>query len=185
MPRPLYAAAGGRSGTRFVPPASPTPSLYLALDADTAHREGNQRFYKLLAVGGGGLVETGGLRADEVVLLTVFVDAARLLDTRDGGVQAAVGGSPAELAGVWAGVPDAPAQRLGHAVAADGGFDGLVYDSVRNPGRACLVLFPDRFGPGTRVDFRSTTPGLADARLPPVAAPATQPAASPPLDRVQ
>src|SRR5713101_1608186 len=42
--RPLFAAGGEAVGSRYVLPGGPA-TLYVAFDADTAHREGNQVFY--------------------------------------------------------------------------------------------------------------------------------------------
>src|SRR4051812_21001062 len=81
--RPLFAAGGGGAGSRYVPPHGP-PVLYAALDLDTAHREGNQPFYQTAATPAGpALVRAGGLRPDPVVVIGVFLRAARLLDLRD------------------------------------------------------------------------------------------------------
>src|SRR5947199_6373133 len=64
--QPLFMAAGGVAGTRYVPPGGPQ-SLYLAIDADTAHREGNQTYFQTASTAAGlVLVKAGALRPDPV-----------------------------------------------------------------------------------------------------------------------
>ncbi len=165
--KPLFAAPGGAAGTRFVPPGSPTRSLYLAADPDTAYREGNQDFYRTAGtLPGQTLLLTGGLRAAAVVLVSVYARLSRLLDTRDPTIQAQLRTTPDELAAGWLGVTDAPTQRLGHAMHQDGEYEGLMYKSVQHPGHDCLVLFPDRLLKTSAVHFRSDVPPLKDAELP-------------------
>ncbi len=160
--RPLYAAGGGAAGSRYVIPNGP-PALYAALDADTAHREGNQPFYQALnAPAGPALRRAGGLRPDPVVLLGIHIRAAHLLDLRDPGIHPHLGvQGPAELLGAWRGVPNAPTQVLGDTVFRDGHFEGVLYPSAQNPGHDCLVLFPDRLLRGSRVDCVDALTGLA------------------------
>lgn len=161
-PSPLHAA--GSNGSRFVPAGRSYPSLYAAFDAETAHREGNQPFYAVLARG----VGPGGLNPpEEAVMIGVRFKLGRILDLRDREIQARLGTSAEELAGGWKLVPDAPTQILGDAVHASGDFEGLLYSAVRNPGGTCLVVFPDRLIEGSIVDFRSRTPGVPSARLAP------------------
>src|SRR6266508_2079842 len=61
MARPLFTAPASPGGTRYVLPNGP-PALYAALDADTAHREGNQAFYQTAGQPGGlALIRAGAL----------------------------------------------------------------------------------------------------------------------------
>ena len=166
VPDPLFAPAAGALGSRFVPPNRPTKGLYLAEDAETAHREGNQVFYQAHAkMYGGGLGYDELLPPAEVVLIGVMVIASRLLNVRDPEVQARLGTSAEELASPWKTVDDAPTQRLGDLLASDGGFEGLIYESVQCPSHSCLVLFPDCLGGGSLIAFRSRTVGVPSGQI--------------------
>ena len=78
--QPLYAPSGGPIGTRYVAPGGPK-SLYLALDAETAHRELNGDFFKLAATPLGALqVQDGLLRPIPSVVLGIHVDVMHVLD---------------------------------------------------------------------------------------------------------
>ncbi len=164
--QPLLAAAGGAYGSRFVRPNGPA-ALYAALDADTAHREGNQPYYQAATTPAGqALLAAGGLRPDPVAMIGAHVRASRLLDLRDPltrlqlGIQAVT-----EILAPWKGVPNAPTQVLGDAVFHDGHFEGIVYPSATNPGHDCLVLFPSRFLTTSRIDVFDPLTGLV-AQLP-------------------
>jgi hypothetical protein len=81
--QPLFAAPGGLAGSRYIPPNGPA-ALYLAFDADTAHREGNQPYYQTAATPAGpALLHAGGLRPDPLVVIGVHVRLSHLLDLRD------------------------------------------------------------------------------------------------------
>jgi RES domain-containing protein len=164
--QPLFAAAGGVTGSRYVLPQGPM-ALYTAFDADTAHREGNQIFYQAAnAAAGPALVRAGALRPDAVVLIGTHVRVSRLLDLREPAVRASLGIlTLSELAGPWRFMPNAPTQLLGDTVFNDGQFEGMVYPSAQNPGHDCLVLFPARLLPPSRVDFADPVTQLT-ARLP-------------------
>jgi RES domain-containing protein len=164
-PSPLYAAMPGRLGTRYVSSGTGIPSLYLATEVETAHREGNQPFYESLLAMPPGPV--GLVWPDEVSVIGVQVRLGRILDVRDVAVQMKLGTSMSELRGPWKRIPDAPTQRLGAAVEADGEFEGLLYPSARHDGGSCLVVFPKIVKKGDFVEFRSTTGVLPDARLGP------------------
>ncbi len=163
VPAPLFAAESGVLGTRFVPPNRPIASLYLAWEAETAHREGNQAHYQ--AVEKAGVDFSGVAPPDEVALIGVRIRARALLDVRSAGVRDRVGTTEDELRSRWKTVTDAPTQRLGEAVYRAGAFEGMIYQSAQNPCGSCLVLFPDRHGPGSSVEFKSKAPGVPDARL--------------------
>ena len=166
IPNALFASPAGSLGSRFVPPHRPTRSLYLAEDAETAHREGNQAFYRALGYLYGGRIGSDALLPpEEAVLIGVLVIAARLLNLRDPEIRARLETSADELASPWKTVPDAPTQRLGDVLVADGGFEGLIYESVQCPSHTCLVVFPDRLGPDSRIAFRSRTDGVPSALL--------------------
>jgi RES domain-containing protein len=154
---PLFAAAGGAAGSRYVLPNGPA-ALYAAFDADTALREGNQAFYQAaLGPAGQALIQANGLRPDPVVVLGVHVRVTRLLDLRDPLTRLQLGiQSVVEIVGPWKGVPNAPTQVLGDAVHGDGQFEGIVYPSVQNPGHECLVVFPSRLDPKSRINFADT-----------------------------
>ncbi len=163
---PLFAAPGGPAGTRYVQPNGPA-ALYAAFDADTAHREGNQTFYQTAATPSGrALLQLGGLRPDPVVLVGVHVRVSRLLDLRDYYIRLQLGiPTVTELLGPWKGVLNAPTQTLGDAVYSDGQFEGILYPSVQNPGRDCLVVFPSRLDPNSQLRFADSITGIA-ATLP-------------------
>jgi RES domain-containing protein len=166
--QPLFAAPGGAAGSRYVQPHGPA-ALYAALDADTAHREGNQAFYQLAANPPGQLlIGAGGLRPDPVVLIGAYVRGWRLLDLCDPvtclrlGIQAT-----SELLGPWRGVPNAPTQVLGDAVFNNGQYEGIIYPSAQHAGHSCLVLFPARLlAPVSLVHFFDPVTGLAAQRPP-------------------
>jgi RES domain-containing protein len=163
---PLFAAAGGAAGSRYVRPGGPA-ALYLSFDADTAHREGNQPYYQAARTPGGlALIQAGGLRPDPVVLIGAYVSATRLLDLRDPVVRLQLGiAAVTEILGPWKGVANAPTQVLGDAVFNDNYFEGLLYPSVQNPGHDCVVLFATRLAAGSQIDFVDLTTRLA-AHLP-------------------
>ncbi len=163
--QPLLAAAGGATGSRFILPQGPV-ALYTAFDAGTAHREGNQVFYQTAsAAAGPALMRAGGLRPDPVVLIGTHVRVSRLLDLRDPAVRQSLGTTVGELVGPWRLIPNAPTQILGNTVFNDGQFEGIAYPSAQNPGHDCLVLFPARLLPASRVDFSDAVTQLA-AHLP-------------------
>jgi RES domain-containing protein len=161
--QPLFAAPGGLAGSRYIPPNGPA-ALYLAFDADTAHREGNQPYYQTAATPAGpALLHAGGLRPDPLVVIGVHVRLSHLLDLRDAltrlqlGIQAVT-----EILAPWKGVAHASTQVLGDAVFNDGHFEGIVYPSVQNPGHDCLVVFPARRLAASRLDFFDPVTGVAD-----------------------
>ncbi|WP_337176537.1 RES family NAD+ phosphorylase [Paludisphaera sp.] len=159
-PSPLYCS--GSIGSRFAPDGHAFRCLYAALDAETAHREGNQAFYAVRSLG----VRPADLKPpDEVVMIGVRFSLRRVLDLGDPSVRDRLGTSAAELAGRWKLVPDAPTQRLGAAVHDSRAFDGLAYPSVQNPGAVCLVVFPDTLAKESFIDFRSRTPGVPNVRM--------------------
>lgn len=161
-PSPLYTS--GADGSRFRRHGQPYPCLYAALDAETAHREGNQPFYAALARG----VSVDRLKPpEEVVMIGVRFKLGRMLDVRDREIQARLDTSDAELASPWKLAADAPTQRLGDAVHASEDFEGIIYSSVRNPGGTCFVVFPDRLADGSLIEYRSRTAGVPDVRLGP------------------
>ena len=165
VPAPLYAARSGLVGTRFMPPNRPIAGLYLAGAAETAHREGNQPFYRASRIPG---LDTGDvIPPDEVVLIGVRVRLrlAAILDVRSAEIATRLETSEAELRSPWKTVPDAPTQRLGEAVFESGLFEGLAYRSAQHEGGSCLLIFPDRLRAGSFVEFRSRTLGVPDARL--------------------
>ena len=164
--KPLFSAAAGAAGSRYVPPNGP-PALYAALDADTEHREGNQVFCQAAnSPAGPALLRAGGLRPTPSVLIGVHVRASRILDFRDDATRLRLGiQAIAELLGPWRGVPNAPTQVLDEAVFKDGRFEGLLFPSAQNGGRDCVVLFPARLQRPSRVDFYDLTTNLA-AQLP-------------------
>lgn len=154
--RPLFTAAGTVS--RYAPPGGPA-ALYVALDADTAYREGNQDFYRVLSAPGGAgqaLAVAGGLRPEPLALLGIHVSVGRLLDLSNVSVRQHLGiAADAEVLVPWKGVPaPTPTQALGQAVFGDGSFEGLLYPSAQNLGSRCLVLFPARLLAASRVDFQ-------------------------------
>jgi hypothetical protein len=163
IPAPLFAARSGLIGTRFVPPNRPIASLYVATEAETAHREGNQPYY--LASRMPGLAPSNLGPPEEVVIIGVRVRIGALLDLRSRAIMDRLETTPNELLSPWKTVLDAPTQRLGEALYEEGAFEGLVYNSAQNPGGSCLVIFPDRLDPISSIEFRSRTPGVPDARL--------------------
>ncbi len=162
-PEPLHAATAGPLGTRFVPPSRPTRTLYVAFEVETAHREGNQAYYQTSKALGSD--PTRLPPPDEVVLLGLFVRLARMLDVRDPEVLGRLAATPEELTAPWKLVADAPTQRLGTAVEADGDFESIVYQSAQHPDGSCLAIFPDRIAAGSVVEYRSRTPGIPSASL--------------------
>ncbi len=141
-------------------------SLYLAEDAETAHREGNSIFYRTLQyMYGGGIGYDQLLPPEESVLIGVMVIASRLLNLRDSSVQARLQTSPQELGSAWKTVMDAPTQRLGEAVLINGGFEGLIYESVQCPNHTCLVMFPELLSHESRIVFHSRTIGVSSVSI--------------------
>ncbi len=163
--QPLFCAAGGTAGSRYVPPHGPA-ALYLALDADTAYRDLNQAFYQTgKGPTGRTLVRTGLLRPVPCVTLGVHVRVSRLLNlTRSGpnwrAVRALLGirtRSNTELLGPWVGVPNAPTQVLGKETFESELFEGIMYPSAQNLNHTCLVIFRDRLLPSSWVHFHDAT----------------------------
>lgn len=162
--RPLFTAMGGVTGSRYVRPNGPA-ALYLALDADTAHREGNQTYYQTASTPvGQALIQLGALRPDPVTVLGAQVRVSRLLDLRDAITRLQLGiNSVAEILGPWKAIPNAPTQVLGDTVFNDGHFEGILYPSAQNPGHDCLVLFSALLQPAaSSVDFTDPVTGLAE-----------------------
>lgn len=149
--QPLFAVAGGASGSRYVRRNGPA-AWYAAFDADTAHREGNQAYYQTHASAAGqALIRAGALRPDPVVILGVHIHTFRLLDLRDALVRLQLGiQTVLEILMSWKGILNAPTQVLGEAVFHDGHFEGIVFPSAQNPGHDCVVLFPTRLLATTR-----------------------------------
>jgi hypothetical protein len=163
-PAPLFASLPGKQGSRFMPPGEPISALYAAFEAETAHREGNPDFYQIL--GDPGLDLSTIAPPEEVVLIGIHMRLVSLLDVRSDEIASRLETTGEELTSPWRMIPDAPTQRFGLAVHGDGGYEGLIYQSAQHVGGSCLVLFPDRLMSGSRVLFRSRTPGVPDARLP-------------------
>jgi len=89
--QPLYTAAGGATGSRYVAPGGPQ-TLYVALEADTAFRELNQFFLGLAASPlGATQVVSGLLRPAPYVTLGIHVELTRVLDLTDLGVRRHLG----------------------------------------------------------------------------------------------
>ena len=162
-PDPLFAAIPGPLGTRFLPPNHQARSLYVASNAETAHREGNQIFYQTSKTPGSD--PSTLFPPTEAVLISVHLHLDRVLDLRDPEIMARLKTDALELVSPWKSVRRAPTQRLGAAVEAAGGFDGILYDSAQNPGNSCFMILPDRLTPGSFVDFQSRTSGIPDTRL--------------------
>ncbi len=158
----LFAAGGGVAGSRYVAPNGPA-ALYAALDADTAHREGNQTFYQTAnSAAGQALLGAGGLRPDPVVLIGAHVRAVSIMDLRDNATRLTLGiHVVAELLAAWRGIPNAPTQVLGHAVFKDGHFEGILFPSAQNANHDCLVLFPAQLQAASSVTFFDATTNLA------------------------
>jgi RES domain-containing protein len=167
--QPLFCAPAGLAGSRFVAPNGPA-ALYLAFDADTAYEEFNQDFFRVARVPNGrALVRAGGLRPAPSATLGVHLRLSRLLSLafplpRWHATRSALGISTlsdAEVTQPWAGLANAPTQRLGTEVFNDGFFEGIVYPSARNPRHHCVVVFRDRLLPGSRIDFSDAATALA------------------------
>jgi hypothetical protein len=163
-PDPLFASLPGRQGSRFVPPGESISVLYAAFEAETAHREGNPDFYQIL--GDPGLDLSTIIPPEEVVFIGIHIRLSSLLDVRLDEIASRLETTGGELTSPWRMIPDAPTQRLGLAVHGSGDFEGLIYRSAQHAGGSCLVLFPNRLMPGSRVFFRSRTLGVPDAGLP-------------------
>ena len=99
-------------------------------------------------------------------MIGVHVRVSRLLDLRNPLTRLQLDIlNVLEILGPWKGVPNAPTQVLGEAVYNDNYFEGIVYPAVQNPGHDCLLIFPNRLLPTSRVDFFDTITKLA-AHLP-------------------
>ncbi len=158
VPRPLYDLGAPRSGARFTPKGG-APALYLAEDHATALQE-------MLQVGAhAGLKPVFGMSA--LVLFQVSVQLASVLDLTDAGVPKAIRTNAKELAGPWR-LPVSgkrpPTQALGAAVATNGRFDGMLFQSTKGPGR-CLVAFTANLRPPAFVEIRDPSSKLVE-RLP-------------------
>jgi len=165
--QPLFTAAGGLVGSRYVAPGGPE-SLYVALAADAAFREFNQDFLALAATPlGAQQVVDGLLRPPPLVTLGIHIDVAHVLDLTRGGVRRQLGTALPELTGRWRNVLNAPTQVLGAVVFASTRFQGILYPSAQHPSRDCLVVFRPRLAasPPASVDFRDGPCHLA-AQLP-------------------
>jgi hypothetical protein len=167
--QPLSCAAAGPAGCRFVAPHGPA-ALYLALDATTAYEEFNRDFFRVArTLPGQGLARSGHLRPDPCATLGIHCRVSLLLCLafpfpRWHATRVALGISTlavAELTQAWAGFPNAPTQVLGTEVFNDNFFEGIIYPSARNQGHHCIVVFPDRLLPGSRVHFSDATTAIA------------------------
>jgi hypothetical protein len=112
------------------------------------------------------LVRAGALRPDPAVLIGARSRLGRVLDLRDPITRRQLDiRLVSELLGPWRGVPAAPPQLLGDAVFSDGFFESILFPSAQHLGHDCVVVFPARLQPGSRIEFTDTTTGLDD-RLP-------------------
>ena len=169
MSNPLF---GVLKASRYVPDQGAFLSLYFALDAETAYREGNQEFYRLIgSPAGEQLAKAGALRPEPLWSVGTHIQMARMLDLRLGFVRTALGiVSDADIQMPWNAVSAAtPTQVLGKAVHADGFFEGIVFPSLQNSGGVCVVAFPDRLLPTSHIDYRGfvgPSGVMPDRRLP-------------------
>jgi RES domain-containing protein len=167
--QPLFCAAAGPAGSRFVAPNGPA-ALYMALDADTGYEEFNQGFFRVARTARGRqLVRAGRHRPDPCVVLGIHVRVSRLLSLAYPfrnwhPTRAALGIntlSDAEVTQPWAGIANAPTQVLGTEVFNDAFFEGILYPSARNPGHNCIVVFRDRLLPTSRIRFSDVVTAIA------------------------
>ncbi len=99
-------------------------------------------------------------------MIGAHIRASRLLDLRDPLTRLQLGiHSVTEIIAPWKGVPNAPTQVLGDTVFNDAYFEGIVYPSAQHPGHDCVVFFPTRLLPASRIDFFDPITKLA-AQLP-------------------
>jgi RES domain-containing protein len=168
-PQPLFCAAAGPAGSRFVAPSGPA-ALYVALDADTAYQEFNQDFFRVARTPPGRrLVRAGRLRPDPCVMLGVHFRVSRLLNLaspirRWHATRTALGintSSDAEITRPWAGLANPSTQVLGTEVFGGNFFEGIIYPSARSPGHNCIVVFRDRLLPTSRIHFSDAATAIA------------------------
>lgn len=166
---PLF---GVFKASRFVPDQGAFLSLYFALDAETAVREGNQEFFRLLGTTAGNqLAKAGALRPEPLWMVGMHLQLTRMLDLRLSTVRAALGiGSDSDIQMPWIAAPTlTPTQLLGQAVHAGGYFEGIVFPSVQRAGGDCIVAFPDRLAPTSHIDYRGfigPSGTMPDRRIP-------------------
>jgi RES domain-containing protein len=152
---PLFAAAGGTTGSRYVPPHGPAAALYTAPGMETAYREMNQDFYAALAGPGSAVAAAGGLRPDPAVLIGVHLDVSRLLDLRVPAVLQLLNTNNAQLLAPWKNVPNPTAtQQLGAAVFQGNWFEGIFYPSAQHANHHCIVIFRQRLLATPAVHFQ-------------------------------
>jgi hypothetical protein len=167
--QPLFCAAAGPAGSRFIAPNGPA-AFYVALEADTAYEEFNADFFRVARTRPGrALTRAGGHRPDPSVTFGVHLRLSRLLSlafpfARWRPTRVALGISTlsdAEITQPWAGIPNAPTQVLGAEVYNDDFFEGILYPSARKAGHSCVVVFPDRLLPGSRIHFSDAATAIA------------------------
>ena len=118
---PLSGEGARRHGGRLNSPG--TAAFYSALDPHSAYAEYTQNLF------------------DRPGLLCAFdVERARVLDLRDEANLAALDMTPELLRGRWAGLTDAPTQRLGSRLVTDG-YHGAIYGSLQHLTGSNLVLW--------------------------------------------
>jgi RES domain-containing protein len=148
-PEPLYFEGSARVGARFTPLGGPA-GLYLAADQTTAFAE-----IRDLSFGSGRIPRRLKAR-DPVVLVYVRTILDGILDLTDTRVRGRLGLTRAAARGSWrpameaylAGTRSMPlTQQLGLAAHLTGRVSGIWYESARNDGGHCLVVFPDRLAP--------------------------------------
>lgn len=158
-PRSLYGLAAPANGARFTPKGGMS-CVYMSADAETAFLEAKLTHLPNPAACG---------VADPTVIVTANVNLPRVIDLTDPAVQSALGATVTELAVPWR-VSSArgrvvPTQELGKAAFDCGLFDAMKYPSVRSPGHACLVIFPDRLAPPAFVEVQDSHRNIHE-RLP-------------------
>lgn len=141
-PIPLFSRGPLARGARYTPIGGPA-SLYMAEDVATTLAEVSGISATILSLHPALAPPT-----PPIVLITARVSLESVLDVTIEGVRAALGTSLTELLATWRMRQNrgqvVPTQQLGQAVFESGRFQAIRYPSHKSPGKACLVMFPDR-----------------------------------------
>ncbi len=142
QPLPLFSGGARLRGARYTPIGGP-PSLYLALDPQTAYAEANRVHTQAWA----GMTAAAPA-LPPTVLISVHARLDSILDITDKSIQQALDTNDRELRRPWR-----LAQSRGHVVATQqlgqaafdcGSIQAIRYPSAQSPEAHCLVAFPDR-----------------------------------------
>jgi RES domain-containing protein len=160
--RPLWGIGSIKNGGRYNKPET-FEVIYLAEDPVTAVAEVNLIFSNMSTV--------GKIKGAPMVHIAVDGILENILNVTSSKVQQALATSHQELTGAWlweqSRTGEAPTQRLGRIAFESERICALRYPSSKNPGGACVAVFPERLTGNSYVEVYDPFDNLAQ-RIPPV-----------------